>query len=490
MLRKRELIVSVLLIVSVTSILPFAVAEPGDAYTITATASVNGSISPAGPVSVVRGGSQTLTISPDPGYQIQSVIIDGSNQGALTTYKFTNVNANHTIAAYFKLIAFTITASAKANGAISHAGVNKVNPNGSMTFTITADAGYHVADVLVDGVSAGAVTSYIFNNVTASHRISATFAENAWFIIDASAGANGSISMVGRGSVPGGTNLMYTITPASGYRIADVMVDGVSKGVMKSYTFYNIQAPHSIAATFTLDVHTIMATTINYNYSTPTKGDITPSGTLTVVGGASQSFTITPDPGYVVYSVLVDDTQQGGIITYVFKNIQEDHTIAAYVRPVTYTVAAKAGAGGNINPPGVTTVNGGGSQTYTIMPSAGYSIADVMVGSAGGTMESKGAVSSYRISDITTNMSIAATFASNPSFTITASAGAHGSISPSGSVSVLGGADQKFTITPDPGYRLNELFIDGTKQLYPKNPCSLFSVQGNHTINVTFVPDV
>ena len=490
MLRKRGLIVSALLIVSVTSIPPFAVAEPVEAYTITATASVNGSISPAGPVSVVRGGSQTLTISPDPGYQIQSVIIDGSNKGALTTYTFTNVNANHTIAAYFRLVTYTVTASAEANGAISHPGVNRVNPNSSMTFTITADEGYHVADVLVDGVSAGAVTSYTFNNVIASHRISATFAENAWFIIDASAGENGSISMVGRGSVLGGTNLKYTITPASGYRIADVIVDGVSQGVVKSYTFYNIQAPHSIAATFTLDIYTIMATTINYDYSSPTKGDITPSGTLTVVGGASQAFTITPDPGYVVYSVLVDDTQQGGITTYVFKNIQADHIIAAYVRPVTYTVAARAGAGGDISPPGVTTVNTGGSQTYTIKPSAGYSIADVMVGPAGGTMESKGAVSSYRISDITTNMTIGATFAPNPSFTITASAGAHGSISPSGRVSVLGGSDQKFTITPDPGYRLNELLIDGTKQLYPKNPCSFFSVQGNHTINVTFVPDV
>jgi hypothetical protein len=45
-----------------------------------------------------------------------------------------------------------------------------------LAFTITPSAGYRVAEVLVDGVSVGAVTSYTFNNVTANHMISATFA--------------------------------------------------------------------------------------------------------------------------------------------------------------------------------------------------------------------------------------------------------------------------------------------------------------------------
>ena len=44
------------------------------------------------------------------------------------------------------------------------------------TYTITPAAGYKVADVLVDGKSVGALTTYTFTNVTASHTISATFA--------------------------------------------------------------------------------------------------------------------------------------------------------------------------------------------------------------------------------------------------------------------------------------------------------------------------
>jgi hypothetical protein len=486
---KIELIVIALLIVSITSLSPFAVAEPANVYTITATANVNGSISPAGTISVVAGGSQTLTITPDPGYQVRSVIVDGANKGAVMSYTFSSVQANHTIAAYFKAVTYTITATAEADGAISSPGVNTVNPGSSMTFTIKPSAGYHVVDVLVDGVSQGAVTSYTFTNVTASHTITATFTQNEWFIIDASAGANGSISPSGRGSVLGGTNWKFTITPAAGYRVADVTIDGVSKGALTSYTFYSVQAVHTISASFTLDVYTITASVTNWDYSVPVNGNITVNGSAlpsaTVNAGASITCAITPNAGHKVYSVLVDGAQKSGITSYTFTNVQANHTIAAYVRPITYTVTASAGAGGSINPPGVTTVNTGGSQTYTIKQNAGYSIADVTVGPAKGTMSSVGAVSSYPISNITTNMTIAATFAPNPSYTITASAGANGSISPSGSVSVLGGANQKLTFIPQSGYRVADVVVDGVSK-GALTSYTFTNVQTPHTINVYF----
>jgi hypothetical protein len=405
---KRELIVIALLLVSITILSSFAVAESANVYTITATANVNGSISPSGTISVVAGGSQTLTITPDPRYQILSVIVDGANKGAVGTYTFTNVTANHTIAAYFKAVTYTITATAEADGAISSPGVNTVNPKSSMTFRITADAGYHVADVLVDGVSAGAVTSYTFTNVTASHTITATFAENAWFIIGASAGANGSISSSGRGSVLGGTNQKYTITPASGYRIEDVVVDGVSKGALTSYTFYNIQAAHTISASFTPDVYTITASVTNWDYNVPVNGNITVNGSAppaTVNAGDSITYTVAANAGHKVYSVLVDGAQRGGITSYTFTNVRANHTIAAYVRPITFTITATVGIGGRIRPPGVATVNSGESVTFTIIPRAGYDVDSVLVDGA-----PVGAVSTYSFTNVTMNHTISVYF--------------------------------------------------------------------------------
>jgi DNA-binding beta-propeller fold protein YncE len=71
---------------------------------------------------------------------------------------------------------FTITASAGANGQIAPPGATAVNPGANQSYTITADAGYHVDDVLVDGGSVGAVSTYDFLNIQANHTIDASFA--------------------------------------------------------------------------------------------------------------------------------------------------------------------------------------------------------------------------------------------------------------------------------------------------------------------------
>jgi hypothetical protein len=68
-----------------------------------------------------------------------------------------------------------ITASAGSNGSISPKGNVTVKYGGSQTFTIKPNSYYQIADVKVDGVSKGAITSYTVKNVTSSHSISASF---------------------------------------------------------------------------------------------------------------------------------------------------------------------------------------------------------------------------------------------------------------------------------------------------------------------------
>lgn len=70
-------------------------------YTITASAGTGGTISPSGAVSVTAGGSRTFTIAANSGYTISGVLVDGASVGAVSTYTFSNVAANHTIAASF-----------------------------------------------------------------------------------------------------------------------------------------------------------------------------------------------------------------------------------------------------------------------------------------------------------------------------------------------------------------------------------------------------
>jgi len=82
----------------------FTVTQSGysSSFTISASSGQGGSISPAGTSAISAGGSKTFIITPNSGYAVSSVRVDGANCGAASTYQFTNVSANHTIRASFK----------------------------------------------------------------------------------------------------------------------------------------------------------------------------------------------------------------------------------------------------------------------------------------------------------------------------------------------------------------------------------------------------
>lgn len=86
-------------------------ASQNQVYTITCTAGANGSISPNGTDLVLSGDHQEYQITPDSGYKVQDVIVDGISIGAVYSYTFEQVWENHTIQATFeKLPANTISA--------------------------------------------------------------------------------------------------------------------------------------------------------------------------------------------------------------------------------------------------------------------------------------------------------------------------------------------------------------------------------------------
>ena len=147
-------------------------------------------------------------------------------------------------------VTYTITASAGTGGTITPNGAVVVNQGASQTFNIAPNSGYAISQVTVDTVNQGAITSYTFTNVQANHTISATFVSNN-FTITASAGTGGTINPSGAVQVAQGANQTFTIAPNTGYIISSVTVDSVNVGCLRSYTFTNVQANHTIAAAFT-----------------------------------------------------------------------------------------------------------------------------------------------------------------------------------------------------------------------------------------------
>jgi hypothetical protein len=155
-------------------------------HKITASSGLHGSISPTGNVSVVHGGSQTFNITPEAGYHIGQVTVDGAGVILTDSFSFTNVTSNHSISVNFVPNTYTITVSAGDYGSISPVGPVSVERGSSRTFTISADPGYSIVGVIVDGDSVDAATSHTFSNIDADHTISAFFdLENQAPIADA-----------------------------------------------------------------------------------------------------------------------------------------------------------------------------------------------------------------------------------------------------------------------------------------------------------------
>lgn len=84
-------------------------------HTITVTAGKGGTISPKGIVTVEDGKDQIFTITPDKGYEIREVKVDGTSIGAVTSYPFTKVTSDHSIYVVFKLKDTTTSPSPSAS---------------------------------------------------------------------------------------------------------------------------------------------------------------------------------------------------------------------------------------------------------------------------------------------------------------------------------------------------------------------------------------
>jgi len=79
-------------------------------------------------------------------------------------------------------VTYSIAASAGSNGSISPTGTITAGAGSTVTFDITANADYHISDVLVDGVSVGAVDSYSFEGIGVNHAIAAEFSATETFL--------------------------------------------------------------------------------------------------------------------------------------------------------------------------------------------------------------------------------------------------------------------------------------------------------------------
>ena len=189
-------------------------------YTVSTSAGTGGTISPSSR-SVNYGGNTTFTVSPNSGYHTNSVTgCSGSLSGS--TYTTGAITGNCTVTATFGINTYTITASSGANGTVTPTGTTTKNYGEKQTYIIAPlNSNYRINNVLIDNeIGVGAVSSYIFLDITANHSISATFALKT-YTVTATAGSGGTISPASR-TVNAGQATSFTVTPNSNYSIKSV----------------------------------------------------------------------------------------------------------------------------------------------------------------------------------------------------------------------------------------------------------------------------
>ena len=156
--------------------------------------------------------------------------------------------------------------------------------------------------------------------------------------------------------------------------------------------------------------------------------------------------------------------------------------IVSVVIPPTYIVTPSAGANGTITPDTPQTVTQGDSVSFTATPNTGYVVNQWLLD--GNLVQTGG--TSYTLSNVTANHNVQVTFAIQ-TFTVTPSAGANGTISPSTPQTVNYNDSVTFTATPSTGYLVNQWLLDGNLVQTGGTSYTLSNVTANHNVQVTFV---
>ena len=378
---------------------------------------------------------------------------------------------------------FAITATAGKGGTITTEDLTdgKVTEGESATFTITPNSGYEIADVKVDGQSVGKKTSYTFENVTAAHTIEATFAftnytaanpfefpatkgttktleaEHATELINSNDSDSDPSWPLGLGTGDWASNGKFL----NGMAYKDYAKYAYVATVPGTYTVtgtYRAGAANKLA--FSEENGKITATQVDCPSTSENSSLTVKTFTLTIEvteAGAGTLVLTAPDtskgPQLDKLAIVLTKTADEADLTELQTAITNAEAILNAADKDKYSAAALVELQELVN---------AGKQLTTAS-----SQADV---------DAKKAEITAKIADIQTQ------------FTITATAGNGGKIAPTGATNVYKGTSKAFTITPNDGYHVDSLTVDGTA-VDVVTEYTFSDVTANHTIAVTFAKD-
>ncbi|WP_400246039.1 InlB B-repeat-containing protein [Methanomethylophilus alvi] len=377
--------------------------DPG-MYVIHAEHNGHGSVTPSD-CEVAAGGSVTLTVSPNDGYMVSSVLVNYSevelSDGKLV---LSDIDGNKVVSVTFEEIEYTetVTVSVGEHGSCDQQ-TQAVEYGSDLTFTFTPDSRYAVHSVTVDGVPVEIVDgTYVLRDIRADHVVAVTFWK-AEFDIEISAGKNGSASPSGVQSVDRGGSLTVSFVPDDKYAVCSVKVDGEEVEITgNAYTFSSVSADHILVVTF-------RQVEFDIGISAGENGSASPSGIQRVQENESLTVVFTPSEGYTYDFVLVDG-EEGTLTngTYVFSNVLADHEISVTFKRIVITVSIDPTEGGSVEASSEAPYYYGDPLTLTFTPDVWYGLKSVTVNGVDVTAQLTD--SKYVFSALTEDQTVSAVF--------------------------------------------------------------------------------
>lgn len=454
--------------------------NPVNTHTITATSSVNGSISPAGVNKVAEGAMAFYSFVPAAGYKLSYFTVDGEYKqlSDLTNnqYVFYNVTSDHTINAVFcheneDVADFvTITVQNPGGGSINPTGSVLVRKGDNATFAISALYGYSLESVIMNGQSVGKSTgsfanysfdgvNFTFKNVSADGTLSATFT---------------------KGAVEDSPTPEYTTI---------TVIEGASQAGASGSVSYNwgTSVIEKLADDEHLDVSIIPDSgctidKLTYTYADGTVVNVNRAGIMEVWQKGYQTF----QPSQVNNGGLTIEVTWRKTTAEEDKDIQDGKIIPAKYHEIDSSWKGS----GIINAHGKVKIANGSEARFTMIPDTGYELTSFTIDGAESMSQLQGARTYKFNSSDRDDHVIVATFGSVASdtvyYTINVSAVGNGKVSPE-TVKVAAGESVTLNFFPDDGYKLTSLQIDDQARFSYNTPTyTLTGVSEDHEVVAYF----
>jgi len=204
-------------------------------------------------------------------------------------------------------VTYAITATAGTGGSISPNGSTSVSSGSSQTYTITANSGYKIADVKVDGLSVGAVSTYTFSSVTSAHTISITFASAASLNAGSvTIGDNGSGTLAS-GTTKSGYGITASLPVTASY------VSGTTVTASYNFTSAKTVSLEYVNGTWQLPINSFSATNARKIYIPVETPDGSYTITFTVKALDPQATALTGSNVYLTSTKSVTITIKGSM---------------------------------------------------------------------------------------------------------------------------------------------------------------------------------